>query len=243
MAPSLDWVNVMTYDFHSGGNRAGFNSALYNHDDPSNPKLEHARRRAGDPRQGRPALQARRRRAVLRARLARLESAAPWSTGTGTCKSAAIEASPTHSLQSPGFVRHWDDVAKVPWLYNAERRSGLPTRMRNPCASKASTSPSKACRARCSGNCQTTTARCSTRCVPVYPSDTRSPARFKQEKLEKRRVDLWQARKRGNEHRAGVRPKKCSPVSPVSPADLLVRSQRDSERRSISFALTACKCT
>ena len=39
MATSLDWVNVMTYDFHSGGRRAGLNSALYNHDDPSNPKL------------------------------------------------------------------------------------------------------------------------------------------------------------------------------------------------------------
>ena len=39
MAGILDWVNVMTYDFHSGGARAGFNSALYNHDDPSNPRL------------------------------------------------------------------------------------------------------------------------------------------------------------------------------------------------------------
>ena len=38
MASSLDWVNVMTYDFPSGGRRAGFNSALYNHDDPSNPR-------------------------------------------------------------------------------------------------------------------------------------------------------------------------------------------------------------
>ena len=39
MAPLLDWVSVMTYDFHSGGKRAGFNSALYNHDDPSNSRL------------------------------------------------------------------------------------------------------------------------------------------------------------------------------------------------------------
>ena len=39
MAGILDWVNVMTYDFHSGGKRAGFNSALYNHDDPSSPRL------------------------------------------------------------------------------------------------------------------------------------------------------------------------------------------------------------
>ncbi len=71
MAGILDWVNVMTYDFHSGGTRAGFNSALYNHDDPSNPTPEPARRRAGDRREGRSADQARRRRAVLRARLAR----------------------------------------------------------------------------------------------------------------------------------------------------------------------------
>jgi len=39
MAGILDWVNVMTYEFHSGGTRAGFNSALYNHDDPSNTRL------------------------------------------------------------------------------------------------------------------------------------------------------------------------------------------------------------
>jgi chitinase len=38
MAPLLDWISVMTYDFHTGGTRAGFNSALYNHDDPWNPK-------------------------------------------------------------------------------------------------------------------------------------------------------------------------------------------------------------
>ena len=24
-------------------------------------------------------------------------------------------------LKTPGYVRHWDDVAKVPWLYNAEK--------------------------------------------------------------------------------------------------------------------------
>lgn len=39
MAEILDWVNVMTDDFHSGGTRTGFNSALYN-DDPSNSRLK-----------------------------------------------------------------------------------------------------------------------------------------------------------------------------------------------------------
>ena len=37
MVPLVDWVSVMTYDFHTGGSRAGFNSPLYNHDDPRIP--------------------------------------------------------------------------------------------------------------------------------------------------------------------------------------------------------------
>src|SRR4030095_6499346 len=84
MSSSLDWVNVMTYDFHSGGSRTGFNAALYNHDDPSNPTLKTqapvteilatgvSRRQlvAGVPFYGRGW------RGV--------ESSTPWNTGTGT---------------------------------------------------------------------------------------------------------------------------------------------------------------
>lgn len=126
MAPILDWVNVMTYDFHSGGTLAGFNSPLYNHDDPSNPK-----------RNTHDAVQAILAKGVPPAKLVAgvpfygrgwrgVESSAVWSKGTGTLQNVGgYKAIATTFLRSSGFVRHWDDVAKVPWLYNAETREWI----------------------------------------------------------------------------------------------------------------------
>jgi chitinase len=119
MAPLLDWVSVMTYDFHSGGTRAGFNSALYNHDDPSNPKSN-----------THDAVQAILAKGVPRNKLVAgvpfygrgwrgVESPNVWSTGTGTIQVGGYQAIVTSFLKAPGYVRYWDDVAKVPWLYNA----------------------------------------------------------------------------------------------------------------------------
>jgi chitinase len=125
MARSLDWASVMTYDFHSGGVRAGFNSALYNHDDPSNPKLN-----LHD------AVQAILAKGVPRSKLVGgvpfygrgwrgVESSGVWSTGTGTMQVGGYRAIATSFLQAPGFVRYWDDVAKVPWLYNAATKEWI----------------------------------------------------------------------------------------------------------------------
>ncbi len=119
MAASLDWVSVMTYDFHTGGLRAGFNAALYNHDDPSDPRLN-----LHD------AVQAILAKGVPRDKLVAgvpfygrgwrgVESAAPWSVGTGTLQVGGYRIIADTFLKTPGFERHWDDVAKVPWLYNA----------------------------------------------------------------------------------------------------------------------------
>jgi chitinase len=119
MAASLDWVNVMTYDFHTGGPRTGFNSALYNHDDPSNPKLN-----LHD------AVQAILAKGIPPGKLAAgvpfygrgwrgVESPDVWSAGTGTLQVGGYRVIAETFLQSPAYVRHWDDVAKVPWLYNA----------------------------------------------------------------------------------------------------------------------------
>ena len=38
MTASIDWVSIMTYDFHTGGPRTGYNSPLYDNKDPDNPK-------------------------------------------------------------------------------------------------------------------------------------------------------------------------------------------------------------
>jgi chitinase len=125
MAPLLDWVSVMTYDFHSGGIRAGFNSALYNHDDPSNPKSN-----------THDAVQAILAKGVPRSKLVAgvpfygrgwrgVESSSVWSSGIGTIQVGGYKAIVASFLKAPGFVRSWDDVAKVPWLYNAETKEWI----------------------------------------------------------------------------------------------------------------------
>ena len=124
MVPFLDWVSVMTYDFHTGGPRTGFNSALYNHDDP-NPKLN-----LHD------AVQALLAKGVPRGKLAAgiaffgrgwrgVETADPWSTGTGSLPVGGYRAIADTFLKTPAYVRHWDDVAKVPWLYNAATKEWI----------------------------------------------------------------------------------------------------------------------
>jgi chitinase len=125
MAPLLDWVSVMTYDFHTGGPRTGFNSALYNHDDPSNPKLN-----LHD------AVQALLAKGVPRGKLAAgvpffargwrgVESPDAWSSGTGSLPVGGYKNLTETFLKDPGYVRHWDEVAKVPWLYNAATKEWI----------------------------------------------------------------------------------------------------------------------
>jgi chitinase len=124
MAGILDWVNVMTYDFHSGGTRAGFNSALYNHDDP-NPRLNlHDAVRAiaakGMPKDKLVAgvpFYGRGWRGV--------ESPNAWGQGTGSLQVGGYRVIAETFLKTPGYVRSWDDVAKVPWLYHSEKKEWI----------------------------------------------------------------------------------------------------------------------
>ena len=125
MTKSLDWASVMTYDFHTGDSRTGFNAALYNHDDPSNPKLNlhdsvQAILAKGLPREKLVAgvpFYGRGWRGV--------QSAAAWSDGTGSLQVGGYTNIAETFLKSPGYVRHWDDVAKVPWLYNADTKEWI----------------------------------------------------------------------------------------------------------------------
>jgi chitinase len=125
MAGILDWVSVMTYDFHSGGKIAGFNSPLYNHDDPSS-----SRRNLHD------AVQAIMAKGIPRAKLIAgvpfygrgwqgVESSQVWNTGTGTLRVGGYNTIVETVLKSPEYVRYWDDVAKVPWLYNAAKKEWI----------------------------------------------------------------------------------------------------------------------
>jgi chitinase len=124
MVPFLDWVSPMTYDFHTGGARTGFNSALYNHSDP-NPKLN-----VHD------AVQALLQKGVPRDKLVAglaffargwkgVESPDPWTPGTGSLPAGGYKTIAETFLKNPGFVRHWDGVAKVPWLYNASSKEWI----------------------------------------------------------------------------------------------------------------------
>ena len=133
MAGILDWANVMTYDFHSGGTRTGFNSALYDHDDPSSPRLNlHA------------AMQAIAAKGMPKDKLVAgvpfygrgwqgVESPDVWSPGTGTLRVGGYRVIAETFLKTPDYVRHWDDIAKVPWLDNAGKRSGSLTRIPSRC--------------------------------------------------------------------------------------------------------------
>jgi chitinase len=125
MAGSLDWVSVMTYDFHTGGPRTGYNSPLYNHDDPDNPKHN-----LHD------AVQSILAKGVPRGKLAAglpfyghgwagVETPAVWSAATGTAPSGNYATLAATLVNANGYVRYWDDVAKVPWLYNAARKEWI----------------------------------------------------------------------------------------------------------------------
>jgi chitinase len=125
MAGILDWANVMTYDFHSGGMRTGFNSALYDHDDPSSPRLNlHA------------AMQAIAAKGMPKDKLVAgvpfygrgwqgVESPDVWSPGIGTLRVGGYNVIAETFLKAPEYVRRWDDVAKVPWLYNAGKKEWI----------------------------------------------------------------------------------------------------------------------
>jgi chitinase len=54
-----------------------------------------------------------------------IETASPWNTGNGSMQVGGYRAIASNQLQSSGFVRHWDDVAKVPWLYNADTKEWI----------------------------------------------------------------------------------------------------------------------
>jgi len=125
MAASLDWVSVMTYDFHTGGTRTGFNAPLYNHDDPSDPRLN-----LHD------SVQAILTKGVPRSKLAAgvpfygrgwkgVDSPAVGATGTGSLQVGGFRTIAETFLKTPGYVRNWDEVAKVPWLYSADRKEWI----------------------------------------------------------------------------------------------------------------------
>jgi chitinase len=54
-----------------------------------------------------------------------VESPDVWSSGSGTLRVGGYRDIAGTFLKSPDYVRRWDDVAKVPWLYNAARKEWI----------------------------------------------------------------------------------------------------------------------
>ena len=123
MVRSLDWVSVMTYDFHSGSQRrVGYNAALHDNGDPRDPRLNTS-----------DAARALLAKGVPRSKLVvgvpffgkgwtGVDSPDPWSAATGTGEAGGYRTIVERYLGASGYVRYWDDVAKVPRLYNADRK-------------------------------------------------------------------------------------------------------------------------
>src|SRR5258708_31232507 len=115
----------MAYDFHSGGPRTGFNSALYNHDDPSNPKLN-----LHD------AVQALIEKGVPRGKLAAgvpffgrgwrgVEAADAWSSGTRALPVGGYKSIAETFLTKTGYVPPPGDGAEGAGLYNPGPKEGV----------------------------------------------------------------------------------------------------------------------
>lgn len=133
LAQLLDWFNVMTYDYHTGGQRAHFNAPL--HAAPGDPAPDanvHASIErylgAGVPA-GRIVLgipffgKAYRVRTAERDGLfqpADSASVQPFGAGGLTWRAIA-QALP----RSPRLVRRWQPDARVPWLFDAASRTWI----------------------------------------------------------------------------------------------------------------------
>jgi len=121
MVRSLDWVNVMAYDFHSGSqSRVGYNSALYNNNDPANPKLNVHDAAQGLLAKGVPPGQLVVGLPFFGRGWVGVTSPDVWSAAAKTGQAGGYSTIAERYVDAPGYVRYWDDIAKVPRLFNAE---------------------------------------------------------------------------------------------------------------------------
>jgi chitinase len=126
ITPLLDFINVMTYDYHSGSKRTGFNSPLYAAQNDPTPEFNidvtmRAFLGAGAPADklllgipfygrgygGVPPDD----HGLFQETTAR---PANWSGSDGDWKVLSKTR-----LTNPQYVRHWDSSSRVPWLYDS----------------------------------------------------------------------------------------------------------------------------
>ena len=126
ITPLLDFINVMTYDYHAGSSRTGFNSPLYAAKDDPTPdfNIDASIRRFLD--LGVPASKllvgipfyARAYANVAPVNNGTFQSASGrvegWRPGDGDWKTLSQTR-----VKDPRFTRHWEPSARVPWLYDS----------------------------------------------------------------------------------------------------------------------------
>lgn len=127
ITPLLDFIGVMTYDYHTGGSIAHFNAPLYPATGDPTPELTvdasiRAFRAGGVPADklliGVPFFaKAYGRVADINAGLLQPSAGAPknWRESDGDWRRLSRSA-----LTNPRYVRHWEPRAQVPWLYDAK---------------------------------------------------------------------------------------------------------------------------
>ena len=126
IVPLLDFINVMTYDYHAGSARTGFNSPLYAAAGDPTPEfnIDATMRRLLDA--GVPA-----NKLVLGIPFYGRAYGAVPSTGNGMFQPAGGAPKDWRGgdgdwrvlsqtrLKDPRYVKHWEASARVPWLYDS----------------------------------------------------------------------------------------------------------------------------
>ncbi|HUP88437.1 MAG TPA: glycoside hydrolase family 18 protein [Longimicrobiales bacterium] len=129
----LDFINVMTYDFHTGGTAAHFNAPLGSPSDDPSPNLNVQKSVDAFLAVGVPA-----NKIVVgvpfygygyagvattaAGRFQPIDKTATTDSITRKRWTGALRYNQLGAAITEGFERHWDDVARVPWLYNSKTR-------------------------------------------------------------------------------------------------------------------------
>jgi chitinase len=130
LADTVDWLNVMTYDYHAGSEIAHFNAPLFESKDDPTPQLNiraslqafvdagvpHSKLVVGVPFYGRAYGQ------VANVDNGLFQTGDPNAVKDWGEDTIDYRALMNEHLEERGFARFWDDDAQVPWLYSPESR-------------------------------------------------------------------------------------------------------------------------
>lgn len=131
----LDFINVMTYDYHTGGNTAHFNAPLASGSDDPSPNLNIVKTIDAFLNAGVPANKLSLGIPFYGYGYSEVRADAagrfqPIDRPTTTDSAARRYTGPLRYYQivkapAEGFESHWDETARVPWLYNPTTKTWI----------------------------------------------------------------------------------------------------------------------